>query len=564
MRSSASGVELWLSAMLFIAPVSVRAEAPPPTRAEKWAWQPYDVSISIQVSVDIERQADWLPRYRSSLLTLVSSTFGPLWIARFVAAAAPQLSTSVSTTPTPASLTPASKGPERPDATSASPRPVIADDVIEKRMTLTLDLHGSAVRLTAAEFDAFTGQSSHTIATICADPDRIEWATVDLLARVFRPLSLVEPIRGGGVSVTTRGERLWPECLPAPTATPCEVFYRYLNKSRAVESIQAVPFTYLVHEAGEAGGEAAWTVVSGLRSPLAARRQRVDVVGLAVGPLAESTRLTLQSRRSASKKLAGLDLDVSLRGSDASHRLISDRAGLVTLSTPTGEDASAPVTSPLPATGAIDAASTRLREPRMTQIEVHSGKAVLARIPLIVGAHREMTLELQDDTLRLNVEGDLAILQAAVIDAVSRRAVLMARIRRDARLGLWPVVETGLKELESLPDLRKFRTDLAGLQLPAQSLARADRDRQTEARIKRMCAETDAMMARFLAEEPVQVLRSEINDLQSALRDAEANQKRAELKKQADEKAALKKAEERRAAPIQKTPPAAPKPGTGL
>jgi len=550
-----------IATAVLICPTVVSAETPPPTRAEKWAWQPYDVTVELSVSLALENDTSWLPLYRTSLPEILSTTFGPLWRVRIVAAgtsAAASPATPLAAIPPPASGT---------KPTSA--RMVIPEDRLGKKMALSLDLRGSTVLLTATEYDEFTQNSSHTIGDICGDPSRLDWATAKLLAQVFRPVSLVEPIRGGGVAVTVRGERLWPDNLPRATVRPSEVFYRYLNKSRILESIQPVPFTYLVSEQDTPENAPEWTVVSGLRSPLSSRRQRVDVVGLSVGPLAAATRLTLQSRRSAARKLAGLDLNVNHFGSSEPLRRISDRAGQVVLTPPVDTQPPEVTTTPI-APGEHDdrdvvpAGLAGVRSSHVTQIEVRSGKAVLARIPFVVGSHREVTLDLQDDTLRLNVEGDLAILQAGVIDAVSRRAVLMARIRRDARLGIWPAVDSGLKELDSMPNLQKFRSDLAGLQLPAQSLARADRDRQTEARIKRLCQDTNEMMARFLADEPVLVLRSEINDLKTALRDAEAAQKRAEEKRIADEKAAIKKAEERRAAPVPKAPATKPAGGTSL
>lgn len=566
-----TGLRSLLLAILLAVPVTARAEAPPPSRPEKWAWQPYEVTIVLRTSIEFEGMADWWPRYQQSLRDVVRTTFGPLWSVHFALGSDPTASRASPDEASSPSPSPANPVPRTPAARAAIP-----DDILRKRFSISLERRGSSVQLSASELDEFTQTTSHTVAALCADPDRLDWATVDLLIATFRPVALIEPIRGGGVSVVMRGERLWPAQLPSSTSRPCEVFYRYLNKSRVVEAIQPVPFTWILHQQTGEGAEPVWQVASGLRSPLAGRRQRVDIVGLAVGPLADATRLTLQSRRSAARKLAGLDVFVNHPDRDEPERLISDRAGQTVLTTGSPappfsgnaaaiDSASSAATPSIPLPpDLIPLSDAKSRAPVLTTVEVRSGKSVLARIPLVAGAHRQTTLELQDDTLRLNVEGDLAILQAAVIDAVSRRAVVMARIRRDARLGLWPAVKSGLKELDSLPNLEKFRSDLAGLQLPAQSLARADRDRQTESRIKRMCQETAEMMARFLSEEPVVTLRGEINDLETALRDAEMAQKRADDKKAADAKAAEKKAAERRAAPIPKSPPGAPKPGTGL
>ncbi len=512
-------------------------EAPPPTRAEVWSWRPYTVTVELRIAPDLRGDAAWLDRFRTRLSHTLEAVYRPLWDIELVEA--PTLPDAPLLTPT--------VSPTDPKA-----------DAVQKRFELTVDRVGSTWQIAARERDDLTQTATREITERTADPDRVELVCAELLGRLFRPVALVDPLRGGGVTVTFRGERLWPASLPRPESRPTELFYRYLNKARVVESIQRLPFTYLKWEAAQpegtaaaGGGEATaggWQVASGLRSPLSARRQRVDVVAIGVGPLSPATRLTLRSRKSATRRLIGVDLLVTWPGSETPQRLVSDRLGRVELER----------VAPSPDTGS----ATARGDAQLARIEVRSGKLVLARVPLVVGSERETILELADDTLRLTVEGDLAILQASVIDTVSRRAVLMARIRRDARLGLWPTVDSGWKELEALPTRAKYLAEVTTLRLPAQAQAKAERDRVAESRIKKLCTETEEMIARFLADDPVALLKTELDDLQTVRREEDEAAKQAAAKKARDAKAAAEKTEARKAKPPQPTPqpPATPQP----
>jgi hypothetical protein len=514
-------------------------EAPPPTRAEVWSWRPYTVTVDLRIAPDLRGDAAWLDRFRTRLSHTLEAAYRPLWDVELVEA--PTLPGAPLVTP----AAPTADPPTDPKA-----------DAVQKRFELTVDRVGSTWQIAAHERDDLTQTATRELTERTADPDRVELVCAELLGRLFRPVALVDPLRGGGVTVTFRGERLWPASLPRPESRPTELFYRYLNKARVVESIQRLPFTYLEWEqAPPAGGEGAddaaaagWQVASGLRSPLSARRQRVDVVAIGVGPLVPATRLTLRSRKSATRRLIGVDLLVTWPGSETPQRLVSDRLGRVELER----------VDPSPDTGS----TTARGEAQLARIEVRSGKTVLARVPLVVGSERETILELADDSLRLTVEGDLAILQASVIDTVSRRAVLMARIRRDARLGLWPTVDSGWKELAALPTRAKYLAEVTTLRLPAQAQAKAERDRVAESRIKKLCTETEEMIARFLADDPVALLKTELDDLQAVRREEDEAAKQAAAKKARDAKAAAEKAEARKAKPPQTTPqpPATPQP----
>src|SRR5262249_33249717 len=149
------------------------------------------------------------------------------------------------------------------------------------------------------------------------------------------------------------------------------------------------------------------------------------------------TRLTLITRPPSRKPLAGVEVEISDEPTirdDTPHlgkqpeqgpaeaegttkpaprsrlpRLVADRNGLVTLN------------ASLSATGGP------------VWLFVKSGQALLARVPVVPGAQSVEPLELPDDALRLETEGNIASLQAELVDTVARRAVLMSVARARAK-----------------------------------------------------------------------------------------------------------------------------------
>jgi hypothetical protein len=458
------------------APVSY---VPPPTPAEQWVREPYRVVLDLQVLRDgvALPQAGEL-RVRARLEEALALTFESLW-------------TLV------------------PDAPDAAPH---------KRLRIEMHDSGGRWAVRAREQDTSTDSWSEWVEDRTADDARVPLCAAGLARRCFRPIALIDSFRG----VAVRGAGHWPTTLTPPEARPLEIWLVYLNKSRAIEKRQRAPWSYLVHEpapedsppptasstdpAPPAVSAAKWRVVAGVRGSLGARGQRVLAVGLAVSTPVSGTKLVLRPWKSVVRRIPGLDLVLTDRPgpetnpptadskapASAAQRLVSDRRGEVL----------------------IPVRGDRLE---VRQLEVLSGKQVLARLPILPGARAEDVLELPDDELRLRIEGDLAILQAGMIDIVSRRAVLMARARRDARLGQWGAVEAGLKSLGELPTAASISAELTRLEGPALEQAKRDRDRVTQSRIKRLCAETRDTLNRFLSDDPVKLLRDEIGDLRAAV-----------------------------------------------
>jgi hypothetical protein len=472
-----------------------------------------------------------------------------------------------------------------------------------KRLRLELEDVGGRWSLRAREFDEPTNSWSEWVTDRTSDETRLAICAAGLARRCFRPIALIDTFRGELRQVAVRGAMHWPGSLPPPEAAPLEIWLLYLNKSKEIEKRQRAPWSYLVHEAppGDAApappqGDAApsqpappapkWQVVSGVRGSLGTRSQRVLAVGLAVSVPVSGTRLVLRPWKSTVRRIPGVDLVLSDRAPVAPKAPVEAK-GPVAPKTPDAAknpEASKDDDAPHKTTAVTRLVSDRRGEviiparsdrPEIRQLEVLSGKQVLARLPILPGARAEDVLELPDDELRLRVEGDMAILQAGMIDIVSRRAVLMARARRDARFGLWPSVDASLKAIAELPTAATIAADLARIEGPALEQAKRDRDRVTQSRIKRLCSETRDTLNRFLSDDPVKLLREEIADLRTAVNESPVKESAAPVKAPAkpaatntDPPKGAPAAPADANAPAPTTPaptaPAAPKPATGL
>src|SRR5262249_8986761 len=144
---------------------------------------------------------------------------------------------------------------------------------------------------------------------------------------------------------------------------------------------------------------------------------------------------------------------------------------------------------------------------------VRSGQALLARVPFLPGIRERDLLELPDDSLRLETEGSVALLQAELVDTVARRAVLISLARSRAKTNGWTAVDDLPKQLDHMPRPPAFLGGLDAIRIPARQTARTRRDKTTELRIDRICDETAELVTNYLDEEKIKELREELAEL---------------------------------------------------
>jgi hypothetical protein len=214
-------------------------------------------------------------------------------------------------------------------------------------------------------------------------------------------------------------------------------------------------------------------------------------------------------------------------------RFVADRAGLVTLRADLSPDG------------------------KPVWLFVKSGQALLARVPIVPGAQASEVLELPDDTLRLEIEGSIATLQAELVDTVARRAVLMALAKARAKSDQWEAVAATIRQLDEMPTTAAFAVNINAIRQPALKAARARRDRTTEERVKKLCDEATELVNNYLDAEKLKELKEELNEMRQIAADeaaAEAKAKAGGGKPAVQAGPPAKKKTKRKAAP----PAAAP------
>jgi hypothetical protein len=430
---------------------------------------------------------------------------------------------------------------------------------LHKVYLLAVQADGARFRVAGRECDTVTRQLGPLAVQLVSETSEISEALLAVMRDVFRPVAAVEISKAGVVTLRARGGEFPPRdagWLPLQPGRAYEVHYCYLNKDRDIERVQQVPFTYVTMEEEVGRGVARAVVTSGLRAPLTARR-RIQPLALGINQRRPETRLTMVTRPPARKPLGGVEVEISpvpTRPEDAPKK--SEEAG--TKDSGAGSDASRPAKLPrlvADRAGLVTLSASLAPDGKPVWLFVKSGQALLARVPIVPGAQAGEVLELPDDTLRLEIEGSIATLQAELVDTVARRAVLMAMARSRAKSAQWEAVAATLKQLDEMPTAAAFAVNINAIRQPALKAARTRRDRTTEERVKKLCDEAIELVNNYLDTEKLRELKEELNEMRQIAADEAA----AEAKSKAgggQPEPGVKKKTKKKSAP----PPAQPAP----
>ena len=153
-------------------------------------------------------------------------------------------------------------------------------------------------------------------------------------------------------------------------------------------------------------------------------------------------------------------------------------------------------------------------EQPLVWLYIRRGKALVANVPYLPGIDSQISLQIPDDRIRLGVEGELAVLNGELIEAVAELSMKMSRIRRWAKSEDWDKVNTGIRQLESeLSPRKNFLDKLNAIRISAVEAAQAQNNRTAQARIASLCRETGDRIDRFLSPTGIIDLKTEIQDL---------------------------------------------------
>lgn len=354
---------------------------------------------------------------------------------------------------------------------------------------------GANYVVTTREWDSSSRTLSPTITTQTTDPRDLSSVVVDGLAAAFRPLAVSEVLDPAQVDFQIRAGEFLPtddsvlQLQPGDFLVP---FMRYLDRKGEVRQVQMFAWTYFKVESVERS-RARLQFISSFRFPFSGSSKRNQVMAMRVRPEFPTTELKIFPRRNPLNPLVGYRCEVLGRlpseGDTVDDRLklTTDRRGIVTI--PTDFD------SP------------------QKYVTIYSGDALLARVPLVTGIDRSLELEVPDDRARLNVEGEVSLLQQELIDLVATREVIMARARGAATKMDWQKFDEFMKELEALPTQQSFITRIDTLQLQAVYRAQQLKDKVQESRVKKLCFDISESAKKYLDPARVIDFRQEMRDL---------------------------------------------------
>ncbi len=360
----------------------------------------------------------------------------------------------------------------------------------DKLLLLHMDRAVDGWRLAAREWDLTTWRLGPVHASVVRQPAKLRDTAVHLLLEVFRPLARVELVETGPEGqravLRLRAGRLPtrdPELQPAHAGQVFCPIVRLgdreggLRLDSAGKAIlpQPVPWTFLVAESVD-GAEVPCRVQSGLSAPLSAsRRGRMEQLALGVAPRPNPTRVTLLTRREPYEPASGYEVLVQRPGERATTLLgRTDRSGGIDVA-PTGDP--------------------------LTILLVRSGQQLLARLPIVPGFAEELIAYVPDDTQRLEAEAFATALQEQLVDAVTRRQVLIARAEAQLDAGQPAEAKKLLAQLRQLPDRELLRRRL----VTRQSQLRPT-DPHVRRQVEALFSDTAKLLERHLDPEPVEAL----------------------------------------------------------
>lgn len=512
-------------------PAEKLAEAPPPTPMEL---QPYRVRISVAFDAHPSLTARTRQEVLADLATWVDRTFGAMWIAvneenRWLA-------------------------PENEEGLSrltwASLEMQLADKELDKAFILCVSGQGSVLRVCGREWDRMTQQLSVRQERIVADRRALSAELGVVVRDLFRPLVLVESAETGTCRVRARAGE-FPAADPTVEQLAKGNFFqplmRFFNKEREVTQIQQIPWTYLLVESSDRGrGEC--SIHTGLRSPIGKNSKRLEYWAIGVRPAFAETRIRLTPHNNPTKPLIGYQVNVYERqmvpapqapddaakpaDAKASDKTESDKGE-------SGEESQKPAGPQFVAqfnkvlelvTDRRGRVSVPLNpEKPLIWLYVSSGGNLLGRFPFIPGIAQSITAELPDDSLRLQIESQLELLRAELIDSVARRALLIARAKGAAKTGDWTRFTETLGELDRQPKAKYFQTLLDAVKAAMLKQAQAKKDKNLEKKIDKLCGDSAQLIARHLSDEKIKEQRDELLELKRLDDETNANEGRQEI-----------------------------------
>jgi len=352
--------------------------------------------------------------------------------------------------------------------------------VADKVFRVVMEERGGTLVIAGREWDQTLQLLGHLHQRIISDRRDTAGELAALIQELFRPLVEIDVIEPGRTECLIRaGELASPEGPDAPFQSGKFLipFLRYFDQHQKLQRLQNIPWTYLEVDQVQ---RARLTLkqYSAFRTPLPALRRRVQVLAMHITPDSSTTEILISPRGQSQNPLVGIRCLISplplpaVGPQQLPVELATDRRGILTLpASPKG---------------------------RLQSLQVYSGSALLARVPVFPGTAASLHLETPDDRARLEVEGEVQLLESELVEIVATREVLITRTNAAVDQNRWDDVDQFLKDLQHLPSQQQLITKIDQLQLVSVQAAQDAGDRVAEARIKRLCDSIRDSVTKYL------------------------------------------------------------------
>jgi hypothetical protein len=316
----------------------------------------------------------------------------------------------------------------------AIPKEILEND---KVTLVTISPEVIGFRVAARELDVRTQTFSAVVEKDVFQGALLSDALFSAVVEAFAPLALIKTSEGEKVELRLRAGRLAPRDASLLAVHPGAIFrpvIRYDDREGKPKKILPLPWSYLaVEEVDES--RLICQLYSGLHSALAGRRRgRVQELALAVKPPAKPTRLVIRARTGSNRPLGGYDVFLQKPGEKATEWL-----------------------------GRTDLAGSILIPPApqlLHVIYIRNGGQLLAKLPLVPGVEESVEAAVIDDDQRLAAESVIMAAQEELVDLVTRRAVLAARISAAIKAGKADEADEFLVQLYGLRTRDQFTQQL--------------------------------------------------------------------------------------------------------
>lgn len=434
------------------APATTTPPVAAPSAAQiPWELRPYVVELPVSFVSDPSLTANVRAAFLQSLRQRLIDDLGPMWELNLSEASGESL-----TSPEHLGIVTADEVKTR----WAAPE-------TDKVILLVVGKSGNDREFSVREWDA-SSRNLGPVVTGTSGDRRLDVITAGNVVRnAFRSLVMVDAVEGNNIKVRVRAGELLPPDASATQLVAGDLlapFYRQLDRKREVRQVSFVPWTLLKIESVDRArlGAKMYSV-----SRISPATRRLESLALEVRPWHAETRLKVVPRTNPGNPVAGARVD------------IVDRM-------PTSAD---PVPDRLTVRTDRHGSFTVQAEPtpQIRYAIIHSGQAILARVPFCPGAEREMTINVIDDTPRLAVEGELALLEADLIELVARRQILLVRANSLAKQGKADETKEIIAELKGLPGTDSIQQRIALVRTAGVESAKARKDTVAESRIVKLC-----------------------------------------------------------------------------